>query len=433
MTAIESRPRDSGRVNEPVVLVSCDTHVGPRLEDMRDYCEQRYHDDFDAFVAHYRKLQADPVVTMFQRHNDVDRRIEWNLQTAGHHDIDARHADGDGDGVAAGVIFHASLNGEPMPFQANPLGGGGDRELEAVGQRIFNRWQADVVAGAPDREIALVHVPLWDLDATLAEMRWAKDHGFRGINFPAMRGDLPDYNLPHWDPLWAAAEDLDLVLDNHGGGSPQGLTGPAGVAIHEIENGEFFGRRLSWWLIFTGVFERHPRLKLVLTEQPGTWFTDVGRRLDSVYFNFGAKYVQDYLPLLPSEYLRRNVFIGGSFLSHAEVVDAVENDYVDNVMWGSDYPHPEGTYLYPGDPIHGETGACNRNHLRMTFAGADEDVIRKICGENAARVFGLDFANLGKVAEAVAAPSPAELSAGLDFLPDDHDKTHAFRIRGPWS
>jgi predicted TIM-barrel fold metal-dependent hydrolase len=419
------------------VLVSADTHVGPTMAQLRPYCDRGHLDDFDAFASNLERgeLAAPAIGSPASPATGVIERVMWNLQTEGHHDMTARLRDYDADGVAAGVLFHGSLNGMPIPFQTDQLSleltpG----ELQGVGLQIYNRWLADECASNPSRHIGLAQIPFWDIDATVREVRWAKEAGLRGINFPSMRLGLPEYDQPHWDPLWAAAQDLGLPLVNHGGGSPQQLTGPGGVAMHEIENGEFFGRRSVWWLLFAGVFERFPGLKLVLTEQPGTWFHDVARRLDSVYFNMAARVVQEYLPLLPSEYMHRQVFIGGSFLSHTEVLDAIEHDYVDNVMWGSDYPHPEGTYLYPGSAVHGdEPGACNKAHLRMTFAGTPESVIRAICGFNAARVYDLDLDRLGEIARDIDAPTPAEMATGLDHVPLDADNTHAFRTRGPWS
>jgi hypothetical protein len=172
-------------------------------------------------------------------------------------------------------------------------------------------------------------------------------------------------------------------------------------------------------------------LQLVLTEQPGAWFADVAKRLDSVYFNIAAKHVQSYLPLLPSEYMKRQVFVGASFLAHYEAMDAVENGYTDNVLWGSDYPHPEGTWRYP--ETDAEIGLYTRASLKMAFAGLPEPVIRAMAGGNAIRVFRLDPEPLQETAEQIGAPSPAELAQGLDVLPPDADHSLGFRTRGPWS
>ena len=103
-----------------------------------------------------------------------------NFRTAGHHDSAARLVDYDHDGVAAGVIFHGSMNLEPIPFVASALGKPkptGDLELVGVGQSIYNRWLADFVAEAPHRHIGLAYLPMWDVDAAVSEVEWAHGGG----------------------------------------------------------------------------------------------------------------------------------------------------------------------------------------------------------------------------------------------------------------
>ena len=97
-----------------------------------------------------------------------------NLRTPGHHDPAARLADYDHDGVAAGVMFHGSMNMEPIPFISSGLGKAktyDDRDLAGVGMKIYNRWLADFVAGSPHRHIGLAYLPMWDVDAAVAEVR----------------------------------------------------------------------------------------------------------------------------------------------------------------------------------------------------------------------------------------------------------------------
>src|SRR6476659_1995469 len=125
--------------SEPVVVVSNDTHIGPRLvEDLRAYCPTKHLDDFDRFAASTAKDKAD-AAALLSGSGYLDHP---NLRTAGHHDPAARLADYDHDGIAAGVLFHGSMNMEPVPFVQMKLGKATkvtDRELTAVGYRIDNR------------------------------------------------------------------------------------------------------------------------------------------------------------------------------------------------------------------------------------------------------------------------------------------------------
>ena len=74
--------------------------------------------------------------------------------------------------------------------------------------KIYNRWLADFVSQAPHRHIGLAQLPMWDLEAAVAEVEWAHEAGLRGVNFPAMReGELPEYNKRVWEPLWSVCEE----------------------------------------------------------------------------------------------------------------------------------------------------------------------------------------------------------------------------------
>src|SRR5215467_8261245 len=90
----------------PYVVVSADTHIGPRLvDDLRPYCPAVHLDAFDEFAAAGGPNASRGLIPPHP-----------NLTTAGHYDSAARLADFDRDGVAAGVMFHGSQNGQPLPF-----------------------------------------------------------------------------------------------------------------------------------------------------------------------------------------------------------------------------------------------------------------------------------------------------------------------------
>src|SRR4029450_7964876 len=148
-------------MSESLIIVSSDTHVGPRLaEDLRPYCPAKYLDEFDAYTA----ANVEPVgsfgrapgtgfaIAGVEPKKATGSRIR-NFQTEGHYDINARLRDMDYDGVAAGVIFHGSQNGQPFPFRLHLLAGAGkgnlpteDPEIARVGNEVANRWLGDFVS-----------------------------------------------------------------------------------------------------------------------------------------------------------------------------------------------------------------------------------------------------------------------------------------------
>jgi predicted TIM-barrel fold metal-dependent hydrolase len=413
--------------NDPVVIVSADCHIGPRLEeDLRPHCPPQLLDAFDAYVASDDRSRG-----RYVEHDasQDDPQSPWRNQwTPGHHDPAARRRDLDFEGIAAEVVFHGSQNNQPIPFQTSMLGVPDDPELAAAGIRIYNTWLADMCAQAPPRHVGLAHLPMWDVDAAVAEVHWAADAGLRGINFPAPRPWIRPYNDRAWEPLWEAAEAHRLPLTTHSGaGDPAVFQGPELVALMSIESGGWFSRRSAHLLIFAGVFERHPELSLVLTEQPGEWWPYLESELDTVHLTntrYGGALARQ-VPKAPSEYLHRNVYIGASFLSRAEARGAVRDGYADRVMWGSDYPHMESTFQV------GDT-AYSHLSLRYTFEGLAEDVVRAMVGGTATDVYGLDRDALAGVAADIGAPSYDQLTEPLDAIPAGASP-FAFRTVGPWA
>jgi predicted TIM-barrel fold metal-dependent hydrolase len=397
-----------------LTIVSVDTHVGPRLQDdLRSYCPSDRLEDFDGFAAESARLKETiaGVAAFLVEHP--------NFSTPGHYDSAARLADYDYDGVAAGVIFHASENLEPLPFGSLfPGDKPRSRDLTAVGLQMYNRWLADFVATAPDRHIGLAYLPMWDIDASIRELAWAHDHGLKGVNFPALRhGEILEYNDRAWDPFWAACEERDLPLVTHVGAAGNvRYSGPEAYAIKLVESGGFFSHRAVWWLIYGGVFERFPGLRLMITETPGDWFPGLARELDGGWAMFqhqsemnGAFLEQ--VPRRPSEYMHENVFLGASFASPHEVELAVEHGFVSQLSWGSDYPHVEGTYL---NPAGSDLPSVTRLSLRNTFCDAPPDAIRRMVGGNAIEVFGLDESVLQRIATDIGAPTMEELTTPID-------------------
>jgi predicted TIM-barrel fold metal-dependent hydrolase len=428
-----------GSSSAPVVVVSNDTHIGPRLtEDLRAYCPRAYLDEFDRFATATR-ADKEAATTMLEGSGYLSHP---NLRTAGHHDSSARLADYDHDGVAAGVIFHGSMNFEPIPFVPSSLGQpkpAGDRELVGVGQRMYNRWLADFVSQAPARHIGLAYLPMWDVEAAIAEVKWAHDAGLRGVNFPAMRdGELLEYNRREWEPLWSVCEDLHMPLVTHvGGGTNARYSGLEGVALMQVESGGFVSRRAVWWLIFAGVFERHRGLDLVITETPGNWFAPLATELDALHAFYDAKRDQplnkallEQVPKRPSEYMANNVYFGASFASPHEVEQAAQHGIETQLLWGSDYPHLEGTFVYAerdGSP------SVTRLALRNTFWRVPATQMRRMVGENAIGVYGLDATALSTIANEIGAPTVDELRTPIDAIPEGASLT-AFRSgAGGWT
>ncbi|MDT3439264.1 amidohydrolase family protein [Pseudofrankia sp. BMG5.37] len=364
-----------------------------------------------------------------------------NRRTPGHYDHKARIADYDYDGVAAGVLYHGSQNLEPVPFTPSNSGDADHRgELVAVGQEIYNRWLADFVSQAPHRHVGLAHLPMWDIEAATAELVRAHDSGLRGVNFPTLREGILEYTDSDWDPFWSACEERGIPLVTHvpiGAGSTAKVRRPGWYLsmVHSMETGGWMSRRAIWWMIFGGVFERHPGLKLVITESPGNWWPWLVAELDGIYeMTMGAARkmmpeLVESLPLRPSEYMDRNVFFGATFTSPVEAKAAVDGGFSTQLMWGTDYPHMEGTFVYPDGT---DMPSVTKLSLRNGFSGIPEESTRRMVGENAIELYNLDRAALQAVAREINAPTAAELARQVDAVPEGA-ASFAFRTGSSWA
>jgi predicted TIM-barrel fold metal-dependent hydrolase len=296
-------------------------------------------------------------------------------------------------------------------------------EMAAVGQHIYNQWLVDAVSCAPSRFLPIAQIPMWDVDAAVREATWAGEAGMAGVNFPPQRPDLRRYDDPAWEPFWSVCEAYGMVLASHAGGAPEyGPDDPPWYLILNASN----NRRGLHRLIFGGVFERHPGLKLVMVEHADTWWTGTLEQWNAIHAQFPE--LQDpvrsyFCPRRPSEYAADHMFIGGSFLAEHEATRAIDEGYVGNMMWGRDFPHGEGTW----SPTLDDFEPATRLHLRNTSSRIAPEHVKAILGDNAVRQFGLDGAELARIAERIGAPTFGELATPITSIPANASH-QAFRV-----
>jgi predicted TIM-barrel fold metal-dependent hydrolase len=397
------------------VILSADGHAGAQLSTYRDYLPSRLHETFDEWAATFKNPFDDLVGGTAYRNWDSARRLEELAR----------------DGVAAEVLFPNTI----PPFY--PSGNlvahppkAGEYELRWEGLKAHNRWMAEFCADTPGRRAGLVQILLHDVDAAVEEIKWGKEAGlFGGVLLPGIPPDsgLEPFISPSYEPIWDVCDQLDMPLNHHAANAGPDY-GPydATMWMFVVEAG-FFSHRALWMLIFAGVFERHPRLKLVLTEGGAEWAPAVLDFLDYHYHRVttmgrvgsiqGLGHLADGLPLKPSEYYRRNVWIGSSFMTPKEA--AVRHDIgVDRIMWGNDYPHVEATFPY------------TREALRFALHDVEPAEVAAMLGGNAAEVYPFDMEQLRRVAVDIGAPTVDEIRRPLEQIPEDA-QSQAFEHLAP--
>ncbi len=380
------------------VVISCDGHAGAATPVFRRYLPERLHDDFDRWwgaTASAGEVRVDG--------NDDVRNF----------DLGTRFRDLEADGVVAEVIYPNTLtpfgrgtfNSSKVDIEAV------DVDLRWEGLRAYNRWVADWSSQAPNRLAAMAQISLHHIDESAAEIRWARGVGLRGgVLLPGIApgSALAPYHDPVYDPIWRACAECEMPVNHHGGsGAPHYGTHPGSTIIFLAEVG-WFSHRVLTFLVLGGVLDRHPGLRLVMSEQGAGWVPGHLEVLDR-YAPYGSLTGDplggSHLALTPSEYFARQVFIGASFLAPPEVAQ-LDRIGVGHLMWGSDYPHREGTWPY------------SRESLRYTFAGVDPAQIRRIVGSNAAELYGFDLDALAQVAARIG-PTVAQVAKPLRHVPTD--------------
>lgn len=376
------------------VIISCDGHTTGRPEDYVPYIEKAYRPQYEDFV---RKQKA-------RRAAQAEQRSLFS-KDEGSFGFDGETGDGldgewnssvrtkvlEGEGIVAEVLF---------PNGGVPFGGFGEsakHDLRGAGNRAYDRWLADFANDLPGRRAALAMLTVHDLDATIEEIRWAKENGMKGVIIPTVPGDaLPPYLDTCYDPLWAACQDFEMPVHIHGGGGTPdyGNYGIASMLMYATE-ATYFSARNLWILIWAGVLERFPRLQVVITEARADWVPNTLMLLDGIHSAPFFKHIGDTARLKPREYFDRQVTIAASFMNSHEA--AMRHDIgLGNLMWGSDYPHMEGTW------------PKTRKSLARCFAGVPIDEARTILTDTPAKIYGFDLDVLQPIADKVC-PSVDEL------------------------
>ncbi|MBW2385685.1 MAG: amidohydrolase family protein [Deltaproteobacteria bacterium] len=322
------------------LMISADCHAAPKLDDVRHYVDPKWRGAFDD----WRRRLADSKDGGRLGEPLFDEQAREDFHQAaqvddgamdGIWDSDRRLRELRADGVVAEVIF--------------PGG-----------------------ATTPDGEAGSL-----PFDVGIATYQYEQD--------PALwQAGPPAYHDPRYEPLWAACAELEMPVHTHSGWTPDfgGHPGSAGIFLSEII---YWAHRPFWFMVWSGAFERHPALRLVMTEQKAEWILDTLALMDSRYELAMFAQLRKSLPMKPSEYYRRQCYLGASYMDEGEW-DARHALGVDRLVWGSDYPHLEGSWPHTIE------------RLGQTFKDVPRDEVAKMIGLTAAELYGFDLDSLWTLA-----------------------------------
>lgn len=385
------------------LVVSTDGHAGLPPGAYTEYLDPQYRELYAGNVA--VQLESARQMRRSMELEEINRRWRQGIEQelTGAWDHAQRLKVQDGDGIAVEVIFPDGLteNNAP-PFGAGLSIGprGGEHETQWAGARAHNRWLAELCQMAPERRLGVAVVPAtWDVDEAVREVRWARQNGLGSIMIPVIWTPHAPYHHPKYDPLWAVCQELDVVIHFHSGPAPseeyfgEGARTPegenlvGGMGIFVCEAVWCVARPLTFF-IWGGVFERFPQLKVVITEATTTWAPSYLDHLDERYHGWHVTQklgnYRGHLSMSPRDYFHRNVRLG-TFFGRREA-EQRHRIGVECMMWGSDYPHPEGTWPQ------------TERMLRETFHSLPEDEIATMLGGSAAQWYGVDAEKLAPLA-----------------------------------
>jgi predicted TIM-barrel fold metal-dependent hydrolase len=389
-------------MSERLLLISADGHAGPPVADYRPYVDADLLDEFDRFVEareEWRRsrnrsmglapdgelvdaLFGEEMVAIYGEQEAVNRGGR-----SGVYDSDRRNAELEREGIVAEILFADFQNSNEPPWGAAFPFPDTTPRLRLGGARAFNRWLADFCSLLPGRRGGVALVQPHDIDVAVADVHWIKRAGLASVMLPTGDLGLPSYHERRYDPLWAACVETGLPVTFHSGGTPWEGYGHHAMWVTKMEF-MWWARRPLWQLIFGGVFERFPDLRVVFTEQGADWIPAMLQRMDEQYHSPFERGITDYLSKSPSQYWAANCYVGASFMSRGEC--AVRDQIgVDRILWGADYPHIEGTWPH--------TTAA----MRDAFNGCTADEVRTMTCDTAATVYGFDVDALRPIADLV--------------------------------
>jgi predicted TIM-barrel fold metal-dependent hydrolase len=243
--------------------------------------------------------------------------------------------------------------------------------------RVYNDWLAEFCAGQPKRLLGVGMVPMrGPVEWAIAEAERCAKLGMRGLMIPAVKRN-PSYHEPVFDPFWAALQEIGLPIGVHSGAEdePLGFARDVPLFLSVCDKKMFMMQRSLALLISSAIPQRFPKLRFVIVEGGIGWIAAQLRFMDH-WWEDHHRWMQPKLDESPSTYFKRQFW--ATFEDDRPGVLTRHLLGVDRLMWGSDYPHTEGTFPF------------SIQRISQDFAGVPEDETRLMVHDNAAHLYGID-------------------------------------------
>jgi uncharacterized protein len=282
-------------------------------------------------------------------------------------DPELRLKDQERDGVQAEVLY--GILGATRRLN--------DPEAAVELVRIYNEWLAEFCGAHPDRYAGLACIPNSPVEAAVEEIRRVvKRGGVRGLEI-AHSYDIAPFWDPQWNPVWEVANEVALPVHFHTAGERRLELAKLPPHLARVEHAvhisgfQLYMATTLISVIFAGVLERYSNVKIVIGESGIGWIPYVLDRMDAEWED---QFKDLSLTMRPSEYWRRQC--RATYQSDRIGIKLLDDIGYDTIMWGSDFPHPDGVWPDSSEFIERELG-----HLPA-------EVRHKIVCENAGKLYG---------------------------------------------
>ena len=260
------------------------------------------------------------------------------------------------DGIDAEVIYGILGVGRGL----------GDPALISVVYQIYNDFIGDFCKSNPERFAGLAVIPNHDTKAAAGELRRAATLGLRGAEFSVATAVKPLYH-PDWDVLWSTAAEYEMPISFHalgvGARAPDPGDNAEGLDLRFRATSRIMfqlgGMEFLPSIIFSGACDRYPNFKFVLGECGVSWIPYILDRMD---MEFEETFSDLNLSMKPSDFWHRQGFT--TYQTEGFVADVVHIVGEDSIMWGSDYPHPDGVWTISQEVIERELGSLDKRTRR---------------------------------------------------------------------
>jgi uncharacterized protein len=258
-------------------------------------------------------------------------------------DPNARMADQQRDGVAAEVIY---------PTVGMILCNHRDFDYKKACFDAYNLWIAEYCDPHRDRLIGVGQTAMRSVEEGIEDLRKMKELGLKGVMMPG-NPKLEDYDSPIYDPFFEAAVDLEMPLSFHILTSSQDNFQTRGPKLNSFLSIIRGCQDIMGTFILGGVFERHPKLKVVCVEADAGWVPHYMYRMDHAYDRHRYWLTAGALSKMPSEYFRENIYT--TFQDDWVAFQMKDMCNIRRLMWANDFPHSDSTWPHSQELLNKHT------------------------------------------------------------------------------